>query len=77
MATYLSTLNAHKRDEYIEFDEPTHVYTVKGDSNYTSVTTWNHSHFGHFNADEVIDNMIKDGKLEDPNINILVKLDKK
>ena len=66
MATYLSTLNAHERDEYIEFYEPTHVYTVKGDSNYTSVTTWNHSHFGHFNADEVINNMIKGGKLEDP-----------
>ena len=26
---------------------------------YTSVTTWNHSHFPHFNADEIIQNMMK------------------
>jgi hypothetical protein len=66
MATYLSTLNAHERDQHIEFYEPTHVYTVKGDSNYTSVTTWNHSHFGSFDANKIIGNMVKSGKLEDP-----------
>lgn len=66
MATYLSKLNAHERDQHIEFDEPTHVYTIKGDSNYTSVTTWNHSHFSHFDSDKIIDNMIKGGKLDDP-----------
>tara|TARA_Y100000992_G_scaffold302469_1_gene276784 strand:+ start:5915 stop:6697 length:783 start_codon:yes stop_codon:yes gene_type:complete len=56
---YLSKLNVHERDSRIEFDEPTHVYTIDGDSNYTSVTTWNHSHFEHFDADKVIDNMMK------------------
>ena len=66
MATYLSTLNAHERDQYIEFYEPTHVYTVKGNSEYTSVTTWNHSHFSDFDADKIIDGMINNGKLEDP-----------
>lgn len=66
MATFLNELNAHERDQHIEFDEPTHVYTIKGDSNYTSVTTWNHSHFGHFDSDEIIDNMINSGKLDDP-----------
>ena len=50
---YLSKLNVHERDSRIEFDEPTHVYTIDGDSNYTSVTTWNHSHFEHFDADKV------------------------
>ena len=56
---YLSKLNVHERDSRIEFDEPTHVYTIDGDSNYTSVTTWNHSHFQNFDADKVIDNMMK------------------
>ena len=43
--TYLSEKNPHERDNHIVFDEPTHVYTVDGDSNYMSVTTFNHSHF--------------------------------
>lgn len=52
--------NYHPRDEYILFDEPTHKYTITKDSNsnYTSVTTWNHSHFPHFDADKVIKNMM-------------------
>ena len=24
------------------------IYTIDGDSDYMSVTTWNHSHFAHF-----------------------------
>ena len=57
----LSTKNEHSRDKYITFFEPTHTYTILTDieSKYTSVTTWNHSHFPHFNADEVITNMMK------------------
>ena len=64
--TYLSTKNAHPRDKYIEFDEGPHIYTVHGEQGYTSVTTWNHSHFSDFNADEVIDNMMKGKKWNDP-----------
>ena len=48
----------HLRDEHIQFDEPTHTYTIDGDSSFTSVTTWNHSHFEEFNADKVIAGMM-------------------
>ena len=58
----LDLLNAHPRDQHISFDEPTHVYTIKGDSNYTSVTTWNHSHFEEFDADAIIDRMMASHK---------------
>lgn len=56
----LSIKNKHPRDEYIKFFEDGHKYTIISDpdSKYTSVTTWNHSHFPHFDADEVINKMI-------------------
>lgn len=54
----LAKLNPHHRDNHIQFDEPTHTYTIDGNSDYVSVTTWNHSHFKHFDADKVIDNMM-------------------
>jgi CRISPR/Cas system-associated exonuclease Cas4 (RecB family) len=63
---YLAELNRHPRDEFITFDEGPHIYTVHGDSTFTSVTTFNHSHFEEFNADEVIDKMISRGSLTDP-----------
>jgi len=60
----LSIKNPHKRDAQITFDEGPHIYTIHldngaKDSGYMSVTTWNHSHFGHFDADAVIKNMMK------------------
>jgi len=57
----LSSYNAHERDKHLLFDEPTHKYTITSDpdSTYTSVTTFNHSHFPHFDADKVIENMMK------------------
>jgi ATP-dependent exoDNAse (exonuclease V) beta subunit len=56
---YLKFLNSHPRDERIHFDEGPHIYTIEGDpSPYTSVTTWNHSHFSHFDADAIIDKMM-------------------
>ena len=55
--THLSNLNPHARDARILFDEPSHVYTIDGDSNYTSVTTWNHTHFTPFDADAIIRSM--------------------
>lgn len=56
--TKLAVENPHPRDEFISFDEGPHVYTVHGDSTFTSVTTFIHSHFSHFDADAVIDNMM-------------------
>jgi ATP-dependent exoDNAse (exonuclease V) beta subunit len=57
----LSNYNSHERDKNLIFDEPTHKYTIltDPDSRYTSVTTINHSHFPHFDADSVIKNMMK------------------
>jgi hypothetical protein len=57
----LSKQNAHPRDEHIQFFEDGHKYIITCDleSKYTSVTTWNHSHFSHFDADAVIANMMK------------------
>jgi hypothetical protein len=53
--------NKHIRDENIQFIEAGHKYIIKTDINtkYTSVTTWNHSHFSEFNADCIIQNIMK------------------
>ncbi len=61
LTNVLSIRNKHPRDLNIQFFEEGHKYIIKTDpdSKYTSVTTWNHSHFPHFNADEVINNMMK------------------
>lgn len=56
---HLAQVNAHERDQYISFDEGPHIYTVHGDTSYTSVTTWNHSHFGKFDADGAAKKIIK------------------
>lgn len=56
--TYLSNKYPHERDSRISFDEGPHVYTIDGDKNYTSVTTWNHSHFQKFDADKIIKKMM-------------------
>jgi hypothetical protein len=64
---YLAIKNKHPRDENISFEEGPHIYTVNGErGTYTSVTTWNHSHFHHFNADEVANNIVKGRKMTDP-----------
>ena len=57
----LSHRNAHPRDKHIQFFEEGHKYVILTEPHvkYTSVTTWNHSHFPHFDADEVINNMMK------------------
>ena len=58
MVDYLAELNTHERDIRIVFDEGPHIYTVKGDSNYTSVTTLVHKHFAEFDADKIIRKMM-------------------
>ena len=57
----LAKMNAHERDSHIRFAEEGHKYTIltDPDSNYTSVTTWNHTHFPKFDADAVITSMMK------------------
>ena len=56
--TYLAEKNQHPRDKCITFDEGPHIYTIDGDSDFMSVTRWNHSHFDHFDADKIIDKMM-------------------
>ena len=63
MATYLATKNAHERDKFISFDEGPHIYTVKGEKGYTSVTTWNHQHFSQFDSTKIINNIVKRPKM--------------
>jgi hypothetical protein len=57
----LSLKNFHPRDKNIQFFEEDHKYIIKTepDVKYTSVTTWNHKHFPIFEADIIIDNMMK------------------
>jgi len=57
----LSLCNPHPLDQYIQFEESGHKYTITSDphSKYTSVTTWNHSHFPKFDADSIIQKMMK------------------
>jgi len=55
----LAKQNFHERDSHIKFDEGPHIYTINGDSNYMSVTTWNHLHFAKFDADKIIERMMR------------------
>lgn len=56
--------NMHERDKNILFFEEGHKYKIltDPDSKYTSVTTWNHSHFEDFDADDIINKMMKGKK---------------
>ena len=49
----------HERDALIEFDEPTHVYRIQGQSDLVSVTTFVGKLFPPFDADAVIEKMVK------------------
>lgn len=57
----LKQRNSHERDKNIVFTEEGHTYNIQTDpkNKYTSVTTWNHSHFPKFDADEIIKKMFK------------------
>ena len=63
---YLAELNHHPRDDAIKFYEKEHKYTVHGEGGYTSVTTWNHSHFPHFDSASIIDGILRNPKMKDP-----------
>ena len=66
--SYLSTKNPHERDQCIHFDEGPHKYTIQDvpgitpETEFTSVTTWVHQHFEHFDAKKVIEGMMRNQK---------------
>jgi ATP-dependent exoDNAse (exonuclease V) beta subunit len=64
--TTLAEKNRHERDSHILFDEGPHIYTIDGDSAFTSCTTWIHSHFSHFDADLILDNIFRGRRMQDP-----------
>jgi hypothetical protein len=57
----LNNINVHNRDINIKFYERGHKYEILTDlkSKYISVTTWIHSLFPKFDADKVIQNIMK------------------
>jgi ATP-dependent exoDNAse (exonuclease V) beta subunit len=63
---YLAKLNAHERDPFILFDPVPHVYTVRGEGGYTSVTTFVHSHFEHFDAEQQAAKIVKGRNMSNP-----------
>jgi hypothetical protein len=58
----------HERDLQLKFEPEFHKYVIQcdSDSNYTSVTSWNHEHFPKFEANDIIDNMMKSKKTWKP-----------
>lgn len=59
----LAFKNRHPRDLCIEFDEPTHRYTINGSyQGWTSCTGFLHAFFPHFDADACIAKMMKSRK---------------
>ena len=61
----LTKRNPHERDQNITFDEGPHIYTVFGKLGYTSVTTWVHQLFSDFDAEAVVNNIMKSRKMVD------------
>ena len=60
----LEKQNKHNRDAYITFREQDHIYTVKGKTNFISVTKKVHALFEPFNADKIINDMMNSSKWE-------------
>lgn len=59
----LARVNQHQRDKLITFDEPTHIYTVKGSSEgIISCTKFLHEFFPHFDAKATIRKMMASPK---------------
>lgn len=59
----LKKQHMHERDQYIDFEEESHVYTIdhplSKNKQYTSVTTWIHTMFAEFDAIKIIASMRK------------------
>jgi len=60
---YLYYKNQHPRDANIQFKEENHEYTVNGEKGYTSVTTFVHKHFSHFDNEGIIKNILSSKKI--------------
>jgi ATP-dependent exoDNAse (exonuclease V) beta subunit len=59
----LAYKNEHPRDKCVQFDEPTHIYTVNGKTKgFISVTKFLHDFFPHFDADATIKKMMASPK---------------
>lgn len=65
MAILLKDKNPHERDTHIRFEERGHVYYIKREKGYKSVTTLVHDSFEKFNADKIIDKMMASDKWPD------------
>jgi len=50
---FLANKNHHPYDDRISFEEESHIYTIDGDSSFTSVTTFLHHHFPAFEPEKV------------------------
>ena len=55
---FLKKLHPDIRDNDICLDEINHIYNIKGNQNYTSVTTFVKSLFEEFNDNKIIQNMM-------------------
>lgn len=56
----LSEINAHPRDAFVSFEEEHHLYTIEGVPEHPiSVTTLIHKFFPKFDADKIIEGMMK------------------
>ena len=55
----LKDINNHPHDAVISLDESTHIYTIRQDKSYKSVTTFIKSIFPKFDSDLIIDKMMK------------------
>jgi len=58
----LAIKNKHPMDSRIQFEESTHIYTIDGDTSFTSVTTFVHHQFPAFHAEEVIKSLLAEKK---------------
>ena len=54
----LKEINPHPRDNFIKFYNEGHIYDVKGDRSFTSVTTFVHRLFPYFDENKIIDKMM-------------------
>ena len=59
----LAVLNKHPRDDRIQFEEESHIYTIDGSCvGWISCTKFLHEFFGEFDADAIIAKMMKSSK---------------
>lgn len=59
----LAVINKHPRDDRIQFEEATHIYTIDGvREGWTSCTGFLHHFFGQFDSDAIITKMMNSPK---------------